>query len=178
MSNDLGLIHVYYGNGKGKTTAALGLGVRAAGYDKKVCMIQFLKSGDTGELFSAKRLAPYLNIVQFDKPKGFYFNMNEQEREELKKETQQGFAYAQEQLESGEWDLVILDEVLGSLTNGLLSVDQVTAALQNKHSNTEVVLTGRELPDEIENMADYVTEMKEHKHPMHRGVKARKGIEY
>lgn len=169
-----GLVHVYTGNGKGKTTAALGLAVRAMGCDKKVYMIQFMK-GQTeyGELITAER-SPLLTIRQFGRP-GFV--NKEKPADEDVQMAQEALQHAREISFSGEYDVVILDEVNVATDYGLITVDDVLEVIENKHPAVELVLTGRYAPQRIIDTADYVTEMKEIKHPYTRGVTSRRGIE-
>lgn len=175
---DKGLIQVYTGDGKGKTTAALGLGLRAVGYGYKVKMIQFLKGRDSGELFSTKKLNGDFEIYRFDKSKKFFWNMNESEKEELKKKISNAFDFIEETIEKNDCDILILDEVMGAISNKLVSIDRVLHILDIKPENMEIILTGRNVPEAILDRADLVSEMKMVKHPFEKGIPARKGIEY
>ena len=172
--SDLGLVQVYYGSGKGKTTCALGLGLRAAGHGFRVCMIQFMK-GDTkyGELKSAEQLST-LSIYQFGRP-DLIADPDETDLSEGRK----AMEMARERLSSGEHDIVILDEVGVAVDMGVVDVDDLISALDGRGENVEVVLTGRTMHPRILEMADLVTEMKMVKHPFSTmGTKARKGIEF
>ena len=170
----LGLVQVYTGNGKGKTTAAFGLAMRAAGNGLKVIIIQFLKpDGDYGEQISARRLGIELLPVGRDHMHGL--KTNEETEGEL---TAEGMRLATEALTSGEYDLVILDELNNSMRFELVTAQEVIAMLEKRAPETEVVLTGRGAPEEIIEYADLVTEMKLIEHPMDRGIPARRGIEY
>ncbi len=192
----LGLVHVYTGDGKGKTTAALGLGLRAAGNGLSVYMIQFLKSGETGELFSADKYLPSMRIVQFgvevlsdkqsrivefsgrsEEEKGkettFTFLPDEAEREACRR----ALEHAKHVISSGEYDLVILDEINCAMDKGLIPLEDVLELIKD-HGNTELVLTGMDAPEEIIEAADYATYMKKIRHPWMKGIKARRGIEY
>jgi ATP:corrinoid adenosyltransferase len=173
-----GYVQVYTGNGKGKTTAALGQGLRAAGNELTVYMIQFLKSADTGELESVKKLSPYFNIFRFEKKRGFFWTLNNEEKAELKVEIQSAYKFAEESLKEGKCDVLILDEVMGAISNKLLSIEQVIELINIKGDNVELILTGRNVPEAILEKADLVTEMKDTKHYFSKGVPARKGIEY
>ena len=158
----LGLVQVYTGNGKGKTTAAFGLAMRAAGNGLKVIIIQFLKpDGDYGEQISARKLGIELLPVGRDHMHGLKTN------EETEGE-----------LTAGKYDLVVLDELNNSMRFELVTAQEVIAMLEKRAPETEVVLTGRGAPEEIIEYADLVTEMKLIKHPMDRGIPARRGIEY
>lgn len=175
IKRELGLVHVYTGNGKGKTTTALGLGFRAAGRGLNVIMLQFLKpAGGYGEHISAEGFRNF-EIV----PMGAdHMDGNEVPREKDLELTRKGLEKAEHVLVSGDYDLVILDEVNNSMRFGLLSPSELIAMLERRAPNTEVVLTGRGVPDEVVEYADLVTEMTLVKHPFDRGVPARKGIEY
>lgn len=167
-----GLIHVYTGDGKGKTTAALGLAMRAAGQGMKIAFIQFIKGEPCGEHFFASQHHPF-DIVQisvgdsFSKPK-----------EQLSQEAQQTLAYAEKEMLSGNYDLVILDEILIAASQGLITTRQVLDLLDKKPDSVELVLTGRKAAPEIVQRADLVTEMLMIKHPFNEGTSARRGIEY
>lgn len=177
--NMQGLIHVYTGDGKGKTTAALGLGMRAAGCGLKVIMIQFLKDNDCGELCSCEKLGENFEIKRFQKGhKGFIWEMTEEEIEILKKETKDGFDFAVKTAKNGECDVLILDEIFGCVGNMLLTENDIIDMLDKKSEKTEIVLTGRNAPDSICKKAHYVTEMRGIKHPLYSGISARRGIEY
>jgi len=183
----LGLVHIITGDGKGKTTSSLGLAMRAVGNSLKVHMVQFLKSGVTGELFSSKKLgfeieqfgvdvvrARQKNLQEFiDKTGKFIFQPDELEKEAALL----GFEHAKNIIKSGEYDLVILDEINCVLDKGLIPINEVIELIKN-HGNTEIVFTGRDAPEELYEYADYVSEVKRIKHPWQKGIKARKGIEY
>jgi cob(I)alamin adenosyltransferase len=173
-----GYVQVYTGNGKGKTTAAVGLGVRAAGEGLRVYMVQFLKSMHTGELESIKKLDPNFKIFRFEKKRGFFWTLNDEEKRELKEEIQTAFNFCLEALKEEKCDLLIMDEIMGSLSNGLVSKEQVLELIKYKPENVELVLTGRNVPDEIAEKADLVTEMREIKHYYSKGISPRKGIEF
>ncbi|WP_010238459.1 cob(I)yrinic acid a,c-diamide adenosyltransferase [Clostridium arbusti] len=173
-----GYIQVYTGNGKGKTTAAVGLGVRAAGDGYSVFMVQFLKSGSTGELESIKKLAPNFKIFRFEKKRGFFWNLNDSEKSELKTEIQDAYNFCVDTLKNNRCDILIMDEIMGALSNELVSKDQLLSLIEYKPDNMELILTGRNVPEEIANKADLITEMKEIKHYFSKGVPAREGIEY
>ena len=173
-----GFVQVYTGDGKGKTTAAVGLAVRAAGDGYKVIMVQFLKGGPTGELNSAKLLQPNFVIRRFEKPRGFFRTLNQEEKLELKKEIEEAYEFCISTLKEQGCDILILDEVMGALSNNLISNEQIEYLILLKPDNMELILTGRNAPQSIIDKADLVTEMKQVKHYFEKGVCARKGIEY
>lgn len=173
-----GYIQIYTGDGKGKTTAAVGLGVRAAGNGLKVIMVQFLKGGHSGELESAKLLEPNFKIVRFEKNRGFFYKLSEAEKKELYDEVQEAYNYCVSVMLEKKCDILILDEIMGTLSNGLVTEEQVLHLMEIKPDNIELVLTGRNVPDKIISKADLVTEMKMIKHYMDKGIAGRKGIEY
>jgi len=172
-----GLIQVYTGDGKGKTTAALGQGLRACGRGLKVYMVQFLKGGDTGELHSVKKLYPLFKIFRCEKERGFFWTLSEREKRELKEEIDNGFEFIKDVIENEECDILIIDELLGVLSNKLLETDDVIKLLAAKPENMEIIITGRNASKEIIEAADLVTEMKQIKHYFNNGVHAREGIE-
>jgi cob(I)alamin adenosyltransferase len=175
MPLEKGLVQVYTGNGKGKTTAALGLALRAAGRELMVCIIQFMKGGGPyGEHFAAKRLAPFLTII----PTGREGWVNREKPDpEDQRLAQEALRLGADAVKSGTYDLVIMDEVNGAIGFGLLSVEDLLAVIQDKPENVELVLTGRNADQQIIDAADLVTEMREIKHYYKSGVPARIGIE-
>jgi cob(I)alamin adenosyltransferase len=170
-----GFVQVYTGNGKGKTSAAFGLALRAIGRGLKVYVIQFIKGGfDYGELYIVDKL-PNLKLEAFGKGKFVTEKPPGKEDVEL---AQEALALAEEIVKSGEYDIVILDEINVALNLKLINLEKVLELIEKKPEHVELVLTGRCAPDEIIEIADLVTEMKEVKHPYNKGVQARKGIEY
>ncbi|MCD6445200.1 cob(I)yrinic acid a,c-diamide adenosyltransferase [Candidatus Bathyarchaeota archaeon] len=170
-----GLVQVYTGNGKGKTSAAFGLALRAIGRGLKVYVIQFIKGGfDYGELYIVDKL-PNLKLKAFGRGK---FITETKLPEEDVKLAEEALTLAEKVVKSGKYDVVILDEVNVALNLGLISLKKVLELIKIKPHHVELVLTGRYAPDEIINVADLVTEMREVKHPFSKGVQARKGIEY
>lgn len=171
-----GLIHIYCGDGKGKTTAAVGLAVRCAGRGNKVLLVQFLKSRDSGELYSLAKL-PDIEIMRGKESKKFTFQMNEEEKHALLIEHNKMFEQVLAKIKNGGYSLLILDEVIGALNAKVFEMPKLIEFLRHKPENLEVVLTGRNPAPELVEIADYVSEMRKVKHPMDRGIMAREGIE-
>jgi len=168
-----GLVHIYTGDGKGKTTAALGLALRAVGQDLKVIVVQFLKGdSDCGEHKLTLKHQPF-EIVQFTEGNCFTLPT-----EQLQNDVEKTMAFIKEIMESNKYQMIILDEVFIAIKRGLLETSQVTELIRNKPDSIELVLTGRSAPAEIIELADYVTEMQMKKHPYTQGIAARKGIEH
>lgn len=174
MSLEQGCVQVYTGNGKGKTTASLGLALRAVGRGLNVCVFQFIKGGGRyGEHLAAEKLAPFLTIIQTGRP-GW---VNTKDISEDRNAAQEALVQARELLTSGRFDLFVCDEINGAVGFGLLDVEQVLELIQCKPEKTELVLTGRNAHQRIIEAADLVTEMQEIKHYYKAGVPARIGIE-
>ena len=175
MKLESGQIQVYTGNGKGKTTAALGLALRAAGRGLNICMIQFMKGGGPyGEHFAAEKLAPFLKII----PTGREGWINRENPDpEDKRLAGEALELAGRTLAEGSYDLVILDEINGAVSFGLVDVDQVLDLIAHKPAHVELVLTGRNADERIIAAADLVTEMREIKHYYRSGTPSRIGIE-
>ena len=173
-----GLTIVYTGKGKGKTTAALGIVLRAIGYEKKICMIQFIKgSWHYGEMDSSKRLEPEFEMVAVGK--GFVGIIDDKSpKEDHKKIAQEAIKISNEKIQSGNYNIVILDEINYAVNLGLISVDDVLTLIKSKPKELDLILTGNYAKDEIIDVADLVTEMREIKHPFQRGIKAKKGIDF
>ena len=166
-------VQVYTGNGKGKTTAALGLAVRAAGHKFDVYMVQFMKGQiNYGELETAK-IIPHFEIKQFGRPD---FVSKESPDPEDVKLARKGFEHAKKIIFSLQYDIVILDEINVAMDFHLIEKEAVITLLKERPKTVELVLTGRNCPREIVKIADYVTEMLQIKHPYTEGTLARKGI--
>jgi cob(I)alamin adenosyltransferase len=176
-----GLIHVYTGEGKGKTTAALGLALRAAGHGWRTYIGQFLKGQDYGELHAAPLLGaddegrPLLTIEQYGKPS--FVRADEITEQDIHL-AQEGLESARQAICGGDYAIVVLDEINVALYFRLISVQDVLDLIDQKPPGVELVLTGRRVPDEIQDRADYVTHMQEVRHPYQRGITARQGIEH
>jgi cob(I)alamin adenosyltransferase len=169
-----GYIHIYTGNGKGKTTAALGLELRAAGAGKSVFIAQFVKGMRYSELDALKRFEPVISLKQFGRD---CFIRHEPEAEDIAL-AKKGLAETAEKIRSGMFDLVIMDEACIALYYKLFSLDELLDVIASKPEIIEIVITGRYAPPELIEYADLVTEMKEVKHYYSKGVEARAGIEF
>ncbi len=174
MPLERGCTQIYTGNGKGKTTAALGLALRAVGRGLNVCFFQFIKgSGKYGEHLAAEKLAPLMTIIQTGRP-GW---VNTSDITEDRNVAQDALVRARHLLTSGEYDLFICDEINGAIGFGLIDVEQALELINARPAHTELVLTGRNADPRIIDAADLVTEMCEIKHYYQAGVPARSGIE-
>jgi len=170
-----GLVQVYTGNGKGKTSAAFGLALRAIGRGLKVYIIQFIKGGfDYGELHIIDKL-PNLKLKAFGQGKFVTQFPPDKKDVEIAKEA---LELAKKIVKSGEYDVVILDEINVAMSLRLIKTEEVVNMIKEKPKNVELVLTGRYAPKEIIDIADLVTEMKEIKHPFQKGIPPRRGIEF
>lgn len=170
-----GLIHLYCGDGKGKTTAALGLALRAAGAGKQVVFTQFFKDGSSSEMEPLAAL-PGVRVFHADTVRGFYRNMTASQREQAGKDYTALFRQVTQA--AREADLLILDEIVSACNRGVVPEKLVTDFLREKPARLEVVLTGRNPSAALLELADYVTEMRKLRHPFDRGIGARKGIEF
>ncbi len=192
---DKGLIQIYTGDGKGKTTAALGLSLRAVGHGFFVCFIQFIKGGAyTGELYSTQRLypnfefrqygitCPYSTLIRQGEEKcrgcGQCFPSKSKDNNESKRMSRLGLKFAEKAVSSGEYDIVVLDEINHAAHIDFVTHDEVLSLLDKKLPHVEVVMTGRNAHPRLMERADLVTEMTLRKHPMQAGIASRRGIEY
>ena len=173
-----GLTIVYTGKGKGKTTAALGIAIRAIGYSKKICMIQFIKgSWHYGEMNSSKRLEPEFEMIAIGK--GFVGIIDDKSsKEDHKKIAKEALRTSKEKIQSGKYDIVILDEINYALNLELISLNEVLDLIKSKPAKLDLVFTGNYAKDQIIEEADLVTEMREIKHPFQKGIKAKEGIDF
>lgn len=169
----LGLLHIYTGDGKGKTTAAVGLAVRANGAGRKVLLVQFLKGMDTSELEPLRKLGI---TIWRGEAKKFIHHMTRDELRDCKQTQESTFEKTVEHMQ--EYDMVILDEILGAISTDMIAKSEVVRLMQEKPQTTELILTGRDVPDELVELADYVSDIRCVKHPYDQGVAARKGIEF
>jgi len=179
VDNDRGQIIINTGTGKGKTTAALGMTVRAAGHGQKVLILQFIKGAwKTGESRFIKKLAPEIEMMQLGK--GFFriedgkVKITPRDREEAR----EAFKIASDKIMSGKYDLIVLDEIINILAYDLIESQELISLLKGRPPGLSVVLTGRGAPKELIDAADTVSEIKEIKHAYSKGIEAKKGIEY
>ncbi len=171
------MIQLYTGDGKGKTTAAIGQAIRAAGAGYEVIFAQFMKGNDSGELHSIKELNN-VRIVRSEKAFGFYHTLTETEKTELCRVHNKILDELLQAAEEKSCRMFILDEVTYPLNWQLLDWEKLKKLLSYSEKDTEFVLTGRNAPDFLFDRADYITEMKAMRHPYEKGLPARKGIEY
>ncbi|MDO4296214.1 MAG: cob(I)yrinic acid a,c-diamide adenosyltransferase [bacterium] len=171
------MIQVYCGDGKGKTTAAIGQAIRAAGRGKRVLMARFLKTEDSGEVKILHQISG-LELLVCEKSFGFYRFMSEEQKREAESYYQDLFEHASLRAEKEGWDMLVLDEIMAACQYGLVLEQRLVAFLDACPKELEVVMTGRNPSEEILRRADYVTEMVKRKHPYDRGISARRGIEY
>lgn len=169
------LVHIYCGDGKGKTTAATGLALRAASAGMNVVFTQFFKPGNSSEI-KGLRLFPNIRLIHCTTAYGLWKRMDPEKRA---KATQDYTALLEQALESAQRaDLLVLDEAISACNHGAIPEQRLVSFLQSKPQNLEVVLTGRQPSAQLLELADYVTEMKKIKHPFDRGIPARRGIEF
>jgi len=172
-----GLVILYTGEGKGKTTAALGLALRASGYDKKVLIIQFGKNSFSGELEGIKKLDPLVKIIQGGK--GFVgIREDKIPLKDHQQKAQETYEYIYKEVISGKWNIIVADEIVGAVASKLLSLSQVLKLIEDKPESLDLVLTGHHACPELIEASDLVTEMKAIKHPFEKGVLAKVGIDY
>ena len=172
MTDRRGLIHLYWGDGKGKTTAAMGLALRALGTGRKVVIVQFLKGGQSGEIPLLRSLGA--QIFRGKAGTKFSFQMSEEEKAETRLVQTENLRQA---LERGA-DTLVLDEACAAWQTGLVDRALLSQAVLKKNAAQELVLTGRQPPEWMLDAADYITEMRCHRHPFERGVPAREGVEF
>lgn len=171
---DQGLVQIYTGDGKGKTTASLGLALRAAGRDFNIYIGQFMKISDFGEHKALERFSDLITVEQYGSGR---FHTEGTLNEEEMRNAKEGLKKIKEALRSKEYEIVIADEICVAYHFDLLDLEDLIDLIDVKPSNVELVLTGRKAPKKLIEMADLVTEMKEVKHPYQQGIKAREGIE-
>jgi cob(I)alamin adenosyltransferase len=177
MNQSKGLIIVYTGDGKGKTTAALGLALRTIGWGGKVLIVQFVKEIKTGEHKTIEKNLKQITIKLMGK--GFVGILNDRYQKDVHKANAgKALEYAKKEIMSKKWSTVILDEINGAITGGLIAAKDVLLILKSKPDEVTLVLTGRNADSKIIEIADLVTEMKKVKHPFDNGLLAQKGVDY
>lgn len=172
-----GCVHIYHGDGKGKTSAALGLAIRAAGRGHKVLLVRFLKNDDSGEL-PVLRAVPGITVMPCKESFGFVITMTAEERQEAAAFYHNHFITAVRQVQTGGYKVLILDEIMAACSWEMVKETEILTFLNEKPAGLEVVMTGRNPSAALLQAADYVTEMKLVKHPYEKGLPAREGIEY
>lgn len=175
-----GLVHIYTGRGKGKTTAAIGLALRAIGWGKKACVFQFLKKGACGEKKASSLLGGKLKIITFDQthPMFYHRSLRKGHTGILREKIPHDLKLVKETLLLGNYDIVILDEIINAIKEKFVKKEDILSLIRLKFRTSEIVFTGRGAPKWLLDEADYVTEMREVRHPFLKGVEARKGIEF
>lgn len=172
-----GLVHLYFGDGKGKTTAAVGLGLRAFGRNKKILMVQFLKDYDSGEIIALENFSDNFFILKGEPVIKFFDYMSKTEKEKTIKEQYQLFNTAIETAFTKNYDLIILDELIDAVNLGIIGMNEVCGFIKSKPESLEIVITGHNPSVDFFEICDYITEIKKIKHPYENGVNARIGIE-
>lgn len=172
-----GLIHVYCGEGKGKTTAAMGLALRFSGTDEKVLIFQFLKQNTSSERKAFAKMSNVTILEGYSDVK-FVKDMTEIEKNETKIYYFKRFAEITDMVKQNKYKMLILDEIMAAIHHGFVEEEKLIEFLKGKPEELEVIMTGRNPSERIYEIADYITEMKKVKHPYDKGIRARKGIEY
>lgn len=152
-------VQVYFGKGKGKTTAAVGQCIRAASQGKSVIMIQFLKGKDTDEFSFLLKLEPSIKLFRFEKAHEYYRDLNEEERHEERKNILNGFNFARKVIETGECDVLVLDEILGLIDLDIITVDDIIKLINLKEDYYKLLLTGQNLPEQLVPYMDRISEI-------------------
>lgn len=172
-----GLVHIYYGDGKGKTTAAFGLALRALGNGWRVGILQFLKGSPTGEVTALEEMKN-VTIRRNAKDFGFFSNMSEGEKDEITQMHNKNLQSLMDEINQGKYDMVILDELCAAYNQESVERNLVKELLESAKGRVELVITGRNPHDDLMAYADYVTQMQQERHPFEEGLMARQGIEY
>lgn len=172
-----GLIHIYCGDGKGKTSAAVGLAVRAAGCGKKILFARFLKNEGSGELKTLDAISE-ITVIHMDRSYGFFSTLSEDEKKEVRQMYGGLWRSILEMTAGGVYDILVMDEFMAAYGYGMIPQEEALTFLREKPESLEVVMTGRDPDEKLVELADYVSEIRKVKHPFDRGILARKGIEY
>ena len=170
------MIHIYCGDGKGKTTASMGLAVRSAGRGNRVVIAQFLKNSDSGERLVLPTI-PGITVLDIPAEMKFVWTMTEEEKAAERARQTALFHKARDLAMAGKCELLVLDEMCSAASTGMVPLEEITAFLDQKPENLEVVMTGRDPLPELRDRADYITEMKKIKHPFDKGTPSRVGVE-
>lgn len=185
MFKKTSLVHIYYGKGKGKTTTALGQALRAWGWGKKVIVFQFLKKKNfpSGEIKAIEKLGKNFKVIRFDQEHPMFKKIADSckllaEKQKLRKSFSDSLKSVREVIEKKKYDLVVLDEILNAVSEGFIAEEKVINLLKVKPADVELILTGRTASAKLIALADYVSEIREIRHPYRKGIKARRGIEY
>lgn len=176
MKEELGLVHIYCGNGKGKTTASLGIVLRAVACNLNVVFCQFMKDNDSSELKVLNKLNN-VTVISGKGVRGFTKYMKRKDLRQVEYMHMKHFKDVEELCRQGKCDVVVLDEIIGAINKKLINFDSVINFLKNRPSNIEVIMTGRDPRDELIEIADYVSEIEKVKHPFDKGINARYGVE-
>ncbi len=174
---DQGLIHIYCGDGKGKTSAAIGLAVRAAGCGKKILFARFLKNEESGEL-NVLDTVPEISVIHLDRSYGFFNTLSDSEKKAVRQMYGELWRSILKMIRDGVYDILVMDEFMAAYRYGLIPWEEALAFLREKPECLEVVLTGRDPDEKLVELADYVSEIRKVKHPFDRGIRARRGIEF
>lgn len=172
-----GMIHIYCGHGKGKTSAAVGLAVRAAGCGKKVLFARFLKNEESGELAVLDKISE-IEVIHLEKSFGFFSTLSAKEKEEVHRVYESLWRRILSMISDDAYDVLVLDEFMAAYRYGVISRESALEFLRERPESLEIVLTGRGPDESLVELADYVSEILKVKHPFDRGIRARKGIEY
>lgn len=171
------MIHLYYGDGKGKTTAAMGQALRFVGYGRKVLVVQFLKGSCSGEIIALQKL-PQVTVLRNSKDYGFFAFASPIDREKMTRENNENLTFALENIQRKSFDLVVLDEVVDAVKIGALSQELYEKTLDASPEGVELILTGHSAEMSVVKRCHYVTCMTKVKHPYDNGTKAREGVEF
>lgn len=177
MENTRGLIHIYCGDGKGKTTAAFGLAMRCAGRHEKILILQFLKGQDSGELHTVSRI-PEIVLLRNTVSEKFVFQMDAEEKQAVCARNSAMLAEASVLLQALSYRMLVLDEVISAWNMDMIDHQALLHLIKNRPAEVEVVMTGRNPPQELTDIADYISEIHAVRHPYDRGIPARRCIEY
>lgn len=175
--NKQGLVHIYTGNGKGKTTACVGLALRMAGSGGKV-LYSFMQKGVKSSEIKPLESLENIDVFQVCKIKKFLPFLNDDEKAEYKKQHKEGMEKLIQLASQGTYDMIVIDEAIGAVNEKILDIKDILKLIENKSQGCEIVLSGRNASKQIIDVVDYVSEVQLIKHPYEKGIKARKGIEY